>query len=452
LTSGIMIDQSGRPALDLAVQFLDRYRRPLASVAGALTIAAETLVHPTIILPLIVAAVDGPATAAGTLTAAAASAWLLPQLLVGRADWRGWLLAARAALAAAFGFLVMLLAGSPGGLLSTLLIVVAAFWAAGGLLAAGGSEGLLGEPDTEGAPLDLSLLLGGGLAVLGGLLAGRLLGPDGAGFPGWAAQLAVLAALALAAAAGLSWRGGPTADPAAAPPWRRLALVPALLAYGRRPRRYVVFRILLGAAMLADPLLILIGLRRFDLPIQAVGLVLALTALVYLIAGLTLPAVVNAGFSRLLAQAAALIRLLLPLLALALPMILRSGPVATRLPAEATWLGPTAFGGLAVLWAAAMAATAATDAAYLRDALAPAHRGAMRAMLLLLLALLSLAFVAGGIIADRWGLDTLLMIACGAGLLTVLASGLLLEVPPADTRDLTDTGALPTFREQEDWA
>jgi hypothetical protein len=449
-----MIDRPDWPALALAAQVLDRYRRPLALVAGALGAAAETLLHPIVVMPLIVVAVNGPLTAAGTLAAAAAAAWLLPQLLVGRAGWSGWLLAARAALTAAIGVLALLFGGNTGSLLSTLLIVQAAFWAIGGLLAAGQPAGLLAAPAPDGtAPaMELPLLLGGGLSVLAGLLVGRLLGPDGADFPGWAAQLALLAALALAVAAGLSWRGEPAGGPPPAPAWPHLTLALGLLAYGRRPRRYLVFRLLLGLSMLADPLLVVVGLRAFDLPLQGAGLLLALLALVHLTGGLVLPVVTAAGFSRLLAQGAALARLLLPLLALALPMIARSNPVASRLPAEAAWLGPAAFGGLALLYALATAAIAATDAAYLRDALAPAHRPAMRALHLLLLAALSLAFVVGGAIADRWGLETLLLAATATGLLTVLASGLLLEVPPAETRDLTDTGALPTFREQEDWA
>ena len=60
----------------------------------------------------------------------------------------------------------------------------------------------------------------------------------------------------------------------------------------------------------------------------------------------------------------------------------------------------------------------------------------MRALLLVLLSLLSIAFVLGGAIADRWGVEAVLLIATGLGLLAVLASGLLLEVPPVETRDL----------------
>lgn len=448
-----MIDHPDQPALALVAQLLDRYRRPLALVAGALGAAAETLLHPIVVVPLIVVAVNGPLTAAGTLAAAAGCAWLLPQLLVGHAAWHGWLLAARAALAAATGALVLLSGGNAGSLLSILLIIQAAFWMIGGLLVAGQPEGLLAAPEPDGATpgMELPLLLGGGLSVLAGLLASRLLGPDGADFPGWAAQLALLAALALAVAAALQWRSEPASSPTATPVWQHLTLALALLAHGRRPRRYLVFRLLLGLSMLADPLLVVVGVRAFDLPLQGVGLLLALLALVHLTGSLVLPAVTAAGFSRLLAQGAALARLLLPLLALAVPMIARSGPVASRLPAEAAWLGPATFGGLALLYALATTAIAATDAAYLRDALAPAHRPAMRALHLLLLAVLSVAFAAGGAVADRWGLEVLLLVAAAAGLLTVLASGLLLEVPPAETRELIDTGALPTFREQEDW-
>jgi MFS family permease len=445
-----MIDLRDQPALASAARFLDQYRRPLALVAGALGDAAYTLLHPLLVLPLVVAAVDGPAVAAGTLAAAAAIAWLLPQLIISRAGRRGWLLVALAGLAALMGVLAPPMSGNPATLLSTLLVLVAGFWATAGLLATGQPNELLHEVG-EGEPANQAgILLGGALTVLAGLLLGRLLAPDGAGFPGWFTQVTLLVAVALALAAVAVWREEPTEGSAPPAPWTRLALAPALLAHGRRPRRYLAFRVVLGLALLADPLLLVYGVRSFDLPLQGAGFILALYSLVLLIGALVFPLLTAAGYTRLLTQGVALARVLLPLLALATPLILHSEPIASRLATDAAWLPPATFAGLAALFGLATAGLAAADAAYLRDAMSPRHRPAMRALLLVLLSLLSVAFVVGGAIADRWGVETVLLIATGLGLLAVLASGLLLEVPPVETRDLTDTGALPTFREQ-DW-
>jgi MFS family permease len=445
-----MIDLHDQPALDSAARFLDRYRRPLSVAAGALGDAAFTLLHPLFVLPLVVAAVDGPSVAVGTLAAAAATAWLIPQLVVARAGRRGWLLSALAGLAAVTALVTPLLVGSPATLLSGLLVLVAGFWATAGLLVSGQPGELVHEVGEDEPVGQAGTLLGGALAVVAGLLLGRLLAPTGAGFPGWFVQAALLAGLALAVAAVAVWREEPPEAPAAPPPWTRLALAPALLAHGRRPRRYLLFRTVLGLAALADPLLIVYGIRAFDLPLQGAGFILALYALVLLIGALVFPLLTAGGFSRLLTQGVALARVLIPLLALSTPLILRSEPIAGRLASDAAWLPPATFAGLTILFGLAAAGLAAADAAYLRDAMSPGHRPAMRALLLVLLSLLSVAFVVGGAIADRWGFETLLLIATGLGLLAVLASGLLLEVPPVETRDLTDTGALPTFREQ-DW-
>jgi hypothetical protein len=287
--------------------------------------------------------------------------------------------------------------------------------------------------------------------VVAGLLLARLLGPDGPTFPGWAAQLILWGGVGLAIAAVLAWRAAQEAAPVTVPAWSALALVPALLTHGLRLRRYVIFRTLLGLAMLADPFYLLYAFSAFDAPVQSIGIYLALYGLVRLTTGLAYPALTAAGYARPLCQLAVLARVLIPLLALTLPLILRSPAFSSRLPAEAGWIGTVAFGGLVVLYGLATAGIEATDAAYLRDALAANHRPAMRGLLIVLLCVLSLAFVVGGLIIDRWGMTVLLVVAASVGLLAMLASGTLLEVPPAETRDLSETGALPTYRAQSPW-
>jgi hypothetical protein len=154
------------------------------------------------------------------------------------------------------------------------------------------------------------------------------------------------------------------------------------------------------------------------------------------------------GYARLLAQVAALMRVLCPVLVLTLPLILRS-LLATR--PEIGVVGPLAFGGIVALLGLATACTEAADQAYFRDALAPVHRLATRGLLLIVLVVGSVAYLVGGAITNQLSFEVLLMVAFVVGMLTLFTSGILLAVPPAETRDLTTTGALPTYRDSSDW-
>jgi hypothetical protein len=439
-------------------RWLQQYQGPLALAATTVGRAVEVVLHPVFVVPLLLLPLARPAATLGWLSTLLLVAWLLPRLLAGPAlwawlpeHWLSWALATRALLLAllAGGFLI--LAGAPGALVTLLTLLGVGFWAIGGLLAAGQPEGAAGDHDGE-------FTMGGGLgqlargaaATVAGLLLARLLAPDGPPFPGWAGQWLLLAALALGGSAALAWRARPAGLPPEGAGWTYLALAPALLLHGVRLRRYLVFRLLLVLAAAVDPFLLLYALRAFDLPLQGIGLYLALFALVRLVTGLAYPTMVAAGYARLLGQSAVLCRVLVPLLALTLPLILQSGPVTSRLP-EQGWLGAAAFASIIILYALATAGIEATDAAYLRDALAPAHRPAVRALVVLALIVLSPAFIIAGSVADRWGFELLLAVAAGISLVAALASGLLLEVPPDDTRTLTETGALPTFRSSSDW-
>ncbi|MCC6629527.1 MAG: hypothetical protein IT340_19280 [Chloroflexi bacterium] len=443
-----MLDSPRMPGFNQATALMDRYHGPLQVIAASLRAPTEVLLNPWLIMPVVVVALDGPATAIGAIVTAAAIGWLIPQLLAERAAHRPWFLAARAGVAVTLA-LVLAIAGGAGAL-GPILVLVTAFWALGGVLVAGQPGGLLERPAHADIGSQVALLAGGALAVLTSLAAGRALGPDGASFPGWAVQGALVAALLLGAAAVLTWRDRSSSGWAA--PWTDLPLAPALVMHGRRPRRYLVFRLALALAALADPLLIITGLRAFDLPMQAIGVVLALHALVAVAAGVGLPSLVATGHARLMAQLAALARVLVPIGALSIPVLLSASPVVARLPREASWLAPAAWFGLALLLSLAVVITSAADTAYLSEAMAPSHRGAMRGLLVIVLALASVAYVGGGAIADRWGMQPLWLAAALLGVVALLASGLLLDVPPADTRELTDTGALPTFRELHDSA
>ncbi len=444
-----------QPAYVDARRVLGRFRPLLVQVAAALTAAAEACLHPVLVLPLVLVTANLSWTALGVVAAVAVTGWALAQLVADPtgwgalpANWRSWFTAIRALLAVG---LAVTLAGLavPTAPSNNLLWLLAGFWIVGGLVAAGGPGGVLsGGDEAAGAGGEQYDFWGGVALVLVGLMLAQWLGPEGIPFPGWVVVLTGLAALALWLATLLLWPAPRRVATDNALILPHLAVVPTLLAHGRRLRRYTFFRVLLAASSLADPLYIIFALRILDLPWQSAGTFIALFALVRVGAGLAYPGLTAAGYARLLVQVAALTRVLIPLLMVTLPLILRSVLVNRT---EASSLGPLVFGGIVVLWGLAVAGADAADRAYLRDALAPMHRPATRGLFLMLLVVLSFAYVAGGVIVDRWGFEALMLVAFGAGLLTLFASGLLLGVPPAETRDMTVSGALPTFRDTGEW-
>lgn len=446
------MSQTSQPALADLSRALERFRGPLTHVAVGLSAAADACLHPLLVLPLALATAALPHTAIGVVAGVALAGWALAQIVADPSGWRGlparwpsWLGGIRALLALALGTALAVIGGA-AGLSGMLLLLIAGFWIAGGLLAAEEASPALRDDDAASAAQVHDFWRGVAL-VLVGLLLARWLGPDGLPFPGWAVMMAVLAAVGLAVAAVLTWQpGGRRVSEGAL--WPHLPLLPALLGHGRRLRRYTLFRGLLAVSSLADPFYLLLALRALDLPWQSAGVYIALFALVRLVTSLVAPPLMAAGYARLLAQVAALTRVLIPLLVLSLPLIMRSSPVNRP---EAGAFGPLAFAGVVVLFGLATASIDAADTAYLRDALAPVHRPATRGLLLGLVVVLSLAYMAGGAVSDRWGFEVLMLVAFGGGLLTLFASGILLGVPPAETRDMTTTGALPTFRDAAEW-
>jgi hypothetical protein len=442
-----MLESPRLPNAGQVHEWVERFRSHAEVLATSLRAPADLLLHPILVLPLIVVAADAPLSAAGTVAAATTLAWGLPQVIVVRADHRPWLLGGRAATALALAILAALAGGA--GQVGPLLVLVTVYWALGGLLEAGELDGALGQAASASPRAQLVLLIGGGLAVLVGLWGGGVLGSAGAALPGWLAVFALVAAALLAVAAAMTWRDR-SASMSGAPPWSAAPLAVALLAHARRPRRYAGFRVVLALAALADPFLIATGLRAFDASLPVIGLVLALFALIQLVAGFALPPLVAAGHARVVAQLTALGRVILPVLVLSLPVLLAAPPLIARLPPNGGWVTPAAWLGLAVLFCLIVAATTAIDSAYLSEAMAPGHRVAMRTLLVGIVALGSLAYLVGGSVVDRWGLDRLWLAAAVLGLVALLASGMLLDVPPEETRELTDTGALPTFREHHE--
>ena len=124
-------------------------------------------------------------------------------------------------------------------------------------------------------------------------------------------------------------------------------------------------------------------------------------------------------------QAAALIRLLAPLVALLLPYLVETEVYRERV--DDPRVAATLFGVVFVAVGAALGAQVRANFDYLGDIAPSAARPAYAAIANAVLALLACAPVAGGYLADRTELSGVFLAAALVGLVAVLASGALTD-------------------------
>ena len=151
--------------------------------------------------------------------------------------------------------------------------------------------------------------------------------------------------------------------------------------------------------------------------------------------------------TKLLLQLAALCRALAAVIAIGLPVLFETEPIASHFTSDLS--RARAFIAVFVCIGAAMGANAVAHGGFLLDILPPNAYADGVAFTNGVLAVCSIALIAGGIIVDRNGFRTLFITALILGLLTVLIGGILRE----PRRPLRRSGALgPGIRRTEAFA
>lgn len=194
----------------------------------------------------------------------------------------------------------------------------------------------------------------------------------------------------------------------------------------RKVRRIIVFRIALALAAVADPFIVVHGMREIEPGRAALGLFVALFAAGSLLGGVmardvTKPETVRPSFQR-----AALLRFSAPLLAVLIPLLTTTGPLG---PDLAAWL----FGGVFFLLGVEFALTSAVTSSALYAAAPAGARGAAMTLLNIALGVCALIPLLGSRIVEQQDIAALLVVAAAVGFLAVLLSGILFA-PPRRTR------------------
>lgn len=444
-----------RPRTALGTADLRR-NLPLGVVIAALSGFADALLLPAVVVAAFIARVSNSNILVALVPVVAALSWALPGAILGSAIANRTRIIALAVTSAtvralAMGLLAFISAarvnGSAKQLLITFFVLYGMVGCASGVATLVGQRlpGRIATNGVRGRLVRWQALAGMGASVLAALLVRRIL-VHGPVFPRQYLYLFFVAFVALLGVAlltvALTERSN-RVPVAPRPPLAGLRAGPALLhlpAY----RRYLIFRVIALVATLAEPFFVVYALRSFTVSADMIG--------IYLIAVIVTRAVTTylwRGLARitgtkLLLQLGALCRALAAFIAIGLPVLFETEPIAGHFTSDLS--RARTFIALFVCIGAAMGANAVAHSGFLLDILPPNAYADGVGFTNGVLALCSVPLIAGGIIVDRNGFRALFIVAFILGLLTVLVGGILRE----PRRPLRRSGALgPGIRRTE---
>lgn len=398
-------------------------------IAASLGAFADAILAPTLLLVVFIAQLTDSYIVVGLVPATGATLFFLPAFLVG-SSLRGrrklpWLLGASLVRIASIALLAYI--ASQANRLSSEQIVQSFFICfATYTLATGFATSLATDisaravaREYRGRYFSSRNLATGVVALLAAFLVISQLGSDSPEFPDNYQALFVAATVALLIAAFFETR---LAEPS------RLVGRPLQHRGGfplraSRYRRFLTFRVALSAAAIADPFFIIYALRELGVGLVVVGWYLLAMLAARVVMQPVWVAYTRRHGARNTLQAAALLRLLMPLIALLVPYIRDAAFYQDRI--SDTRVLAFAYGVIFVLAGMAVAAQAVANWTYLVE-IAPTGRRAMFTRPTnVILALVGLVPIAGGWVLDRYDFDTLFLVSTGIALLTLTLSGAL---------------------------
>ena len=410
----------------------------LGILVGALGTLAETLIYPSIVLAFFVGQLTDSYAVVGLVPAIGVGLWALarvPAAVLVRPRRRKlpWAVGATLVRAAAMALLAVVAfrAGeAPGAsLLRAFFICYVAYSLAAGFASVPIEAVLAKALPHEGRSLFFRqrALWGGAMAVVAGLVLAQLLSDRGPAFP---RDYALLFLAAMVCQTATAFFVATLREP------QRLADAPrrALLAtLGAVPqtltdpnfRRFLLFRVLLSLAALADPFLIIFAASKLGVAQAAVGGYVVALALGRLVAAPAWLALARRHGEKATLQVAALLRLVAPLLALLLPYLADSDLYRDRVDDRSVLTALFGLGFVAI--GAALAGQARANFAYLNEVAPPHLRSAYGAVTNAVLGVAACAPVAGGLIVDRTDYPELFLTATLVGLVAIFASGALTD-------------------------
>ncbi len=407
----------------------------LGVVSGALLVLADTLLHPIIVLPLFVSELTDTYALIGLVPAIAAGAWFLPQVLASvvvrgrrRLPWATGASVVRTAAVILLAYVGYRADGlTDAQLLRSFFICYLAYILAAGFAAAPANDVLVKAiaGERRGRFFAQRVLWAGLLAVAAGVVVRAVLG-GGPAFPRNYTLLFVAAAAALTAAtffqaqirepirlgSGVGGRGRG---------WRRADLFLA----DANLRRFLLFRVVLSLAAIADPFYVVYARRELEASGRLIGLYLLALVLAQLLLGPLWRELGRRQGSKAVLQVSALVRLLVPLVALILPYIADTALYQDRVNDDR--MLSYGFAAVFVAYGAALAGQVQGNFAHLLAVAPGESRRGYTALANILLAPIAFVTVLGGAVIERYGFDRVFLVATLASLVAVFASGALTD-------------------------
>lgn len=413
----------------------------LGIAGGALGALAETLILPGIVLAYFVGQISSSFAVVGLVPALAVILWSVARLpaalLVGPQRRKlPWAIGASLVRAAATALLAAVCFRAPEmadpqpqpQLLRAFFVCFVAYALASGFASVPIGAVLAKAIPQEGRELffrqrNLWGALGG---IAAGLVIAQLLG-SGPVFPRDYALLFLAATVCQTATAFfVATLREPVRGPAVRPPTIG-SLVGGLPAAIGDPnfRRFLLFRSLLSFSTLADPFFVIYALSVLAVDRRTVGLYVVALVGGRLVSAPVWAAMTRRSGERAAMQAAALVRLLAPLVALVLPALVDTGFYRERVTDGRAL--PVLFGLIFLAIGVSLGGQARATQSYLNAISSSVRRPAYLALTNGVLTIVALAPFVGGILLGRTSFSILFMTAALVGLVAVFASGALTD-------------------------
>jgi MFS family permease len=442
-----------RPRRGSEVQFTSNERRSyrrnfgFGVANGAMNMLGDTLIHPSLVLALFVSQLSNSNLLIGLVPALSVGVWFLPQLVAAalvagkerQLPYAVWAGVVRALAIAALGVIGFVLgAGSPSTLLLCFFICYTIYNLSAGFanVPMVDVSARVVPPSRRGFYFGQRSFWGGVFGFLAGFVIQRILSRS-ADFPEnfailFFASFFVLALGALAAALMVEPKASgqrPNASLLAA-----LRDAPRLLTNDHF-RRFLTFRSFLSMSAIADPFFVVYAQHELGAPVSIVGFYIAAIAVTQFASNLFWSPLADRLGNRLVLQLAALLRMTIPVVALALPPLFRWGPLATRLPGGNSALYYT-FGLVFAIYGVALSGQNLANMTYVLDIAPDNERAAYVGLINTFLGVVAFVPVIGGTLVDAFGFQFLFLIAFLITLIGVMASGALHEPRVASTVNL----------------
>ena len=405
---------------------------------GAMWMLGDTLIHPSLVLALFVSQISSSNLLVGLVPALSTGVWFLPQLLAAgivqgkerQLPYAVWSAVIRALSIAALGSVGFVIGDkSPSTLLICFFVAYTIYNLSAGFANVPMVEisARVVPPNRRGFYFGQRSFWGGVLGFIAGFIIQRIL----SGTEPFPHNFSVLFFASFFVLALGAYTASMMVEPRSSSVRTGVTLLgqlrdaPRLLA-NVHFRRFLIFRSFLSMSAIADPFFIVYAKEELGAPVSIVGFYIAAIAVTQFASNLVWSPLADRLGNRLVLQLSALMRMTIPVVALALPPLFRWSPIAARLPGGPATLYYT-FGLVFAIYGFALAGQNLANMTYVLD-IAPDHeRGAYVGLINTFLGVVAFVPVIGGTLVDAFGFQFLFLIAFLITLVGVLASGALHE-------------------------